>query len=144
MENPVREEGRAVQGRLRELYRLAETAGISVEYYPMRAVESAAFAPGWIVMNAGLRECEEAQAVRLAHELGHCMTGSFYNLDSVAGYRGRQEARADRWAIERLVDRGELERLARGGYVEAWEAAEHFGVTEDFARKALAWYNEHK
>ena len=38
--------------------------------------------------------------MKLAHELGHCCTGSFYNQWATADCRRRHENVADKWAIQ--------------------------------------------
>ena len=48
------------------------------------------------------------EKTKIAHELGHCVTGSFYNVYSSCDFRQRHEARADKWAIKRLLPEDEL------------------------------------
>ncbi len=74
----------------------------------------------------------EEQKVRLAHELGHCKTLSFYNHAGPCDLRGKHERRANRWAVHRLVPYGDLRNAIRGGTTELWELAEEFHVTVDF------------
>ncbi len=76
----------------------------------------------------------------LAHELGHCCTGSFYNRWAKCDIRKKHENRADKWAIEKLVTKEELDRAIAAGCETVWQLSEYFGVTEDFMRKALCWY----
>lgn len=85
---------------------------------------------------------EEAadRRVHLAHELGHCATGSFYNRWAARDIRQRHELRADKWAIEKLIPKEALETAVASGFRESWELAEYFGVTEPFIRKAVCWY----
>ncbi|MCD8322375.1 MAG: hypothetical protein LUC89_05765 [Oscillospiraceae bacterium] len=68
------------------------------------------------------------------------MTESFYNCYSSYDLRQRHENRADKWAIKKLIPKDELEEIVAEGVTEPWELAEHFGVTEDFIRKAVRWY----
>lgn len=76
----------------------------------------------------------------LFHELGHCATGSFYNQNSPCDVRRRHENRADKWAIQKLIPEDALDEAVAEGHTELWDLAEHFGVTEDFMRKAVCWY----
>ena len=78
--------------------------------------------------------------VRLAHELGHCVTGSFYNRYSSADNRKRHENRADRWAVGRLIAREELDEAVAEGHTEPWDLADYFGVDEAFLKKAVCLY----
>lgn len=79
-------------------------------------------------------------AVHMAHELGHCLTGSFYNRWSSCDLRQKHENRADRWAIEHMIPKEQYDTALEDGCTELWSLAEHFGVTEDFMRKAVCWY----
>lgn len=83
---------------------------------------------------------EKEAIVHKAHELGHCVTGSFYNRYSKFDVVSRHEARADRWAIEKLVPKNELIEALESEISEAWELAEHFNITEDFMIKCLEHY----
>lgn len=85
-------------------------------------------------------ETTAQERVHLAHELGHCETGSFYNLYSPLDIREKQEKRADFWAVRRLVPAEEFRFALSRGVVEIWELAEYFDVTEDFIRKAVEIY----
>lgn len=80
------------------------------------------------------------EAICLAHELGHCETGSFYNQNNVADRWGRHEYRANKWAIKRLIPKNNLVAAMRAGYTEPWELAERFDVTEAFMRMAIFYY----
>lgn len=85
-------------------------------------------------------ETTAQERVHLAHELGHCETGSFYNVYSSLDVREKQEKRADRWAVSHLVPAEKFRRALSMGIVEVWELAEYFDVTEDFIRKAAQIY----
>lgn len=80
--------------------------------------------------------------VHLAHELGHCETGSFYNRYSPCDIRGKHEQTANRWAVKKLVPKTELVRLLKKGFAR-WELAESFEVTEDFINLAIRMYFEY-
>ncbi len=76
----------------------------------------------------------------LAHELGHCVKGAFYNRYSKFDIRGRHEYRADKWAIENLMPKSEMENAMKQGYIEVWQLAEYFDVSEEMVKKALFIY----
>ena len=80
--------------------------------------------------------------VHLAHEIGHCETGAFYNPYSNLDIREKHERTANRWAVKKLVPKSELVPLLKKGY-ERWELAEHFEVTEDFINLAIRMYFEY-
>ena len=56
--------------------------------------------------------------------------------------RQKYENRANKWAYKKLVPQDELAEACLQGYREPWELAEYFGVTEDFLRGALKYYQE--
>ncbi len=77
---------------------------------------------------------------KLSHELGHCITGSFYNQWAACDIRQKHENRADKWAVERLVPMEELDTAIANGVTELWELAEFFGISEELMKKAVCWY----
>lgn len=86
---------------------------------------------------------DSRERVVLAHELGHCIKGAFYNRYSPYDIKSRHEYRADVWAIKELVDIDALRYAIELGYTELWELADYFSVTEDFMRKAVEYYQLH-
>jgi len=84
---------------------------------------------------------DSEEKINLAHELGHCITGSFYNKYSKLDVRLKHERRADKWAIKKLVPRDELIKAINTGIDSRYELSEYFGVTEDFMQKVLDYYN---
>lgn len=80
------------------------------------------------------------ELVQKAHEIGHCVTGSFYNKYAKFDIVSRHEYRANKWAIKRLIPKDELIIAFESGIIEIWELAEHFDVTEDFMIKACEFY----
>ena len=93
-----------------------------------------------IGMDRRVRDGAALERVHLGHELGHCVTGSFYNIHAAIDHRRRHENRADKWAIEALVPVDDLDDAVASGCTELWDLAERFGVTEDFVRKAVCYY----
>jgi len=82
--------------------------------------------------------CQER--VHLAHELGHCVTGSFYNIYAAIDHRQRHENRADKWAIQHVIPVDALDDAVAHGCTELWELADRFDVTEEFIKKAVCYY----
>lgn len=81
----------------------------------------------------------EKSIERLAHEIGHCATGSFYTPGTL-NLRSRCEYRADKWAIKKLIPEDELINAFEHGFTEIWQLAEHFQLAEDFIIKACKFY----
>lgn len=94
----------------------------------------------YIGMDYDVLENEASKRVHLAHELGHCITGSFYNIWAERDVRQKHELRADKWAIERMIPAEALEQAVSEGYTDIWTLAEYFNVTEEFMKKAVCWH----
>ena len=95
----------------------------------------------YIGISEEIRETAELN-VHLAHELGHCLTGSVYNMYAPLDNRAKHELRADRWAIKKLVPPAKLRTAIKKGIREVWELAEYFQVTEDYIIKAIAYASD--
>ena len=133
-----------MENKLISLYAFAEEQGIDVDWFPMMATASLSMPlPGdtyGIAIDPWKMETIAQEIVSLAHELGHCQTGSFYNRKAALAVVERHENRADKWAIRRLVPVGELDAAVADGCDTIPALADRFGVTEPFMRKAVCWY----
>ena len=129
---------------LRQLYQLAEQENIPVLSFPLpRTLSMSVMDEGGsccIGMDPCLRDGGTDERVHLSHELGHCITGSFYNIHAAVDCRRRHENRADKWAIQALIPVDDLDDAIAGGCTEVWELADRFQVSEDFIRKTVCWY----
>ena len=124
-----------------ELYQLAEQEGIPIIHLSVPLCGSVSLQQDNGRCYIGLDDMPITQErVHLAHELGHCLTGSFYNRYSPYDVRAKHEHRADKWAIHRLIPRESLEQAVAAGRCELWELAEYFEVTEEFINKAVNLY----
>lgn len=126
------------------LYDIARKQNIEVIQFPMCENGSVStMLPGgacYIGMDKSIQDGSANERTHLSHELGHCLTGSFYNRYSDFDIRQRHENKADKWAIEQLVSEDALDEAVASGYTEIWELADRFGVTEDFMRKAVCYH----
>lgn len=129
---------------IKSLYRTASRSGIPVIPFSLPLTGSLSHQDDafrcYIGIDLSRMETQAQHRVHLAHELGHCMTGSFYNRHAAREIRKKHEIRADKWAIHRLIPLRELDEAVAAGYTDLWSLAEYFGVTEDFMRKAVSWY----
>ena len=124
-----------------ELYQLAEQEGIPIIHLSFPLCGSVSLQQDNGRCYIGLDDMPITQErVHLAHELGHCETGSFYNRYAKLDLRQKHENRADKWAIRQLVPEDTLDQAVADGYTDLPSLAEHFGVTESFMRKAVCWY----
>ena len=129
---------------LMALYRLAEQEGIPVDCFELRKRESLSLMDTdgscYIAINPLFLDDSTDEKIKLAHELGHCETGSFYNQYATQDIRRKHENRADKWAIMKLVPRDELDAAVEAGYSDVWSLADYFGVSVEFMRKAICLY----
>jgi hypothetical protein len=126
------------------LYDLAEQENIEVIRFPMAINGSMSVMDDngacYIGMDDAVRDGGIQERVHLIHELGHCVTGSFYNRYAAIDSRKRHENRADKWAVKKLIPVEALDDAIAEGCTEVWELAERFGVTEEFVRKAVCYH----
>ena len=129
---------------LGEFYRLAEQENITVDFFPLQSREALSVMDErgrcFVAIDPGRLRDEPDERVKLAHELGHCMTGAFYNRYADCDCRRRHENKADKWAVCQIVTEDALDEAVAEGCVTLWELAEHFGVSEPFMKKAVCWY----
>ena len=126
-----------------DLYAYAERRNIDVDWIPMRRATSLSVPRGdryAIALDPWKLGSLAQETVCLAHELGHCETGSFYNQYAALDVRQRHENRADKWAIQHLIPVEELDEAVAEGCEDIPALSEHFCVTEDLMRKAVCWY----
>lgn len=140
MQNLLRQ-GRRKKTRTSELYEIAEESGTEIiccELPKTRSVSVRSASGGcYIGIDPFKIETTAEERVHLAHEIGHCETLAFYNAYSPLEIRGKQEKRADRWAVSKLVPVRELTEALKHGIKEVWDLAEFFNVTEEFMLKAI-------
>ena len=130
--------------KIQNLYDFAKQQNIEVLFHamPENGSMSLMLEDGrcFVGMDESVRDGGVQERVHLSHELGHCVTGSFYNIYAAVDHRQRHENRANKWAIRTLIPVSELDDAIAEGYTEVWELAERFGVTEEFIRKAVCYY----
>ena len=127
---------------LNDLYDIAECDNIDVFSFNLEKTESLSLlleGQCHIAINPFKLINESDEKVKLAHELGHCETGAFYNTFSPFDIRSKHEHTANKWAIKKLIPEDELKEACK--YCRnRWELSQHFGVTEDFMQKAVDYY----
>ena len=131
---------------LLDLYDLAEAHGTRVYWFDLESAESLSMplADGTcaIALNPWRMDTIADEKVKLAHELGHCEEGAFYNRWAALDDRRKQERRAEKWAIKKLLPMEKLCRAFAEGYRESWELAEYFDLPEGFVRQAMEFYRD--
>lgn len=129
---------------LQEFYHIANQENIVVDHFALSKREALSImdldGECFIAIDPQRLSGETDERNKLAHELGHCVTGSFYNQYSDYDCRQFHENRANKWAIQNLIPVEELDDAVASGYTEIWDLADRFGVTEDFIRKTVCYY----
>ena len=129
---------------LLELYRRAEELNIPVYHLSLPGIGSVSMpdeAGGCVIgLDLPHRRTRTERRVRLAHELGHCVTGSFYNRYSPWDLRKHHENRADKYAVRTLIPVEALDAAVAAGHTDPWDLADYFGVDEAFLKKAVCLY----
>ncbi len=126
-----------------ELFKIAEENNIPIIYSDFNKIESAAVCDEGgnclIGINTRKVRTRRDEKVRLAHELGHCMTGTFYTRKTAYELMSRYEYRADKWAIVQVIPREELRQMLNSD-AEIWQICDRYNVDESFVKKALWIY----
>lgn len=129
---------------LLELYRVADESGVTVDCFELKKREALSFMDTdgecFIAIDPLKLRSTRDETMKLAHEMGHCFTGSFYNQYAACDIRQKHENRANKWAVEKLIPEHELEKAVDEGCTDIFSLADHFNVTEDFMKMAVCWY----
>ena len=125
---------------LNELYIDCECEGIDIDYFPMREAKALSFPEGWIAIDVDKIENSVEEKEIIAHEEAHIETGSFYNIYSPFDIKTKHERRAEKATIKKLIPKDELVEAVNCGFIESWELADYFGVSDKFMKKAMEYY----
>lgn len=129
--------------RLLDLYKYAENSDIPVIPFELPESESVSMSiSGKCFVGIDPYKLKDTydEKAKLAHELGHCETGAFYNEYSAYDVRSKHEHKADVWAIKKLVPKDELIAAINSGCANRYELSEHFELPESFIQRALDYY----
>lgn len=127
-----------------DLYIYAQNNGIVVDAMKIPKNKSLSLClcgRDFIAIDQKAMENSAEERTHLAHELGHCATGSFYALKASRIVRKKAENTAIRWAVKKLIPKQQMLELLKKGY-EKWDLAEYFNVTEDLIETAYHFYFE--
>jgi len=97
-----------------------------------------------VFVNPEHSDTTAALLTKLAHEYGHCSTGSFHKVESPYQLIAKHEYKADRCAIEKFLPWAEIKKAVSTGLTEYWQLAEYFNVNEEFIKKAVHYYRNIK
>lgn len=129
---------------LTELYDISESENVPVYSFQMNECESISVLQDgncFVAIDPMKLQSETEEKEKLAHELGHCVTGAFYNEYAAYDIREKHERRANNWSIENLIPKEEFFAALKDCFcANRFELAEHFNVSEDFMQMALDYY----
>lgn len=109
----------------------------------MRELRAVALANGTIAIDCSRMTGDAEYKCALCHELGHCMTGSFYNVDSTEHEKELAEHRANRFAAELLVPLSKLRHIMHNrGILISRTLAMIFEVTTEFIEMVLFLFEQ--
>lgn len=123
-----------------QLLKEAEEEGLKVISWPFHGKTKGLYYDGVIAINKDLSTTAERTCI-LAEELGHYYTSCGNIIDTSDTDNRKQEVKARRWAVKRLVTLKRIIQAFEAGCRNMYELAEYIGVTEDFLRSAFATYN---
>ena len=127
-----------------DLYQYAEDNNIIVEHLDLKQNKSLSARirnRDFIGLDNSILNGSAVERTHLAHEIGHCATGSFYEVESPLQVRGKYEYKAQKWAVLHLIPKVELLYLLKKN-TPKWEISEYFGVTESLVDTAINYYCE--
>lgn len=122
------------------LYPLAKEQGMAVDCFQRGARESISIQDGeerFIALAPFRLSSSQNEKQPLAHEWGHCMTGSFYNRHSGLDVRQKHKNSAGNRAIEKRIGEEALNAAASAGSTEVWQLADYFNVSEGLMKKSV-------
>lgn len=123
-----------------DLRKLATARGINITERPMRELRAIAFPQGWIAIDPAKFHTEASYKCALAHEIGHCMTGTFYKINSPVADKERCERAANEYAARLLMPAEAVLSAFQDGQGQLSTLVTRFDVTADFAAMALDFY----
>lgn len=130
-----------------DLYEIAEQEGVSVLTYALPKCTAVTMPCGdgeyAIGIDPSVLDDSKKERVVVAHELGHCVTGSIYTRYQDKVLKDKAEYTATKWEVLNLIDKDEFLDLLKQGY-SVWELAEIYDVTEDLIKQAYHFYCELK
>ncbi len=119
-----------------ELLMEIEKEKIEIISTPLSDRVKGLYADGYIALNKKISTTAEKTCV-LAEELGHYHTSSGNILDQSKITNRKQELRARRWAVKKLITLNSLIAAYEAGVRNRHELSEYLGVTEEFIDTAL-------
>jgi len=119
----------------------ADMENIEVVSWPLQGKTKGLYCDGFIALNKNIPTTSERACI-IAEELGHYYTSSGDIIDQRNTVNKKQEVKARRWAVKRLVTLKNIINAFKAGCRNMYEMAEYLGVTEEFLREAFHNYGQ--
>ena len=127
---------------IEQLYEIADRHDIAIYDFPMLELRAVSLYGGHIAIDR--RKCSSDTEYKciLAHEIGHCLTNSFYTVNTRRCDWELCERQANRYAAELLVPLAELKKLMHRGLLLNRLLTQIFDVTLAFIDMVLELYEQ--
>ena len=122
---------------IEQIYEIADNRGIAIYAFPMLELRAISLRGGHIAIDRSKFASDVEYKCALVHEIGHCVTDSFYNLHTSVPVKELIERQANRFAAELLVPFAELRRAFNRGILFNRILARMFDVTVEFINMVL-------
>ena len=128
---------------IEQIYEIADNRGIAIYAFPMLELRAISLRGGHIAIDRSKFNSDTDYKCTLAHEIGHCATGSFYDLHTSVPVKELIERQANRFAAELLVPFFKLVHAIHClGIVVSRTLARMFDVTLEFIEMVLELYEQ--
>jgi len=113
---------------IHKLYEIAQDHNIEIISFDLPLVCSMSHMTSnldcYIGIDYNQIESQREERTIIAHEIGHCIQGAFYNRYSSVDIKSKHEYRADKWAVETLIPFDEILEALTKGYEQVLELPE--------------------
>ena len=128
---------------IEQLYDIAADRNIEIDDFPLKKLRAVSISEGWIAIDRRKFASDTDYKCALAHEIGHCVTDSFYNLHTSVPVKELIERQANRYAAELLVPFSKLVHAVHClGIMVSRTLAQMFDVTLEFIKMVLDLYEQ--
>lgn len=122
-----------------QLLKEAEEEGLEVISWSLQGKTKGLYYNGTIAISESITTTAEKTCV-LAEELGHYYTSCGNIIDTSNVNNRKQEIKARRWAVKRIVTLKNIIKAYKAGCRNMYEMAEYLDITEGFLIKAFETY----
>ncbi|MGI6371875.1 MAG: ImmA/IrrE family metallo-endopeptidase [Caldicoprobacterales bacterium] len=119
-----------------QLLKEAEEEGLEVISWSLQEKTKGLYCDGFIVLNKNIPTTSERACI-IAEELGHHYTTAGNILDQKVISNRKQEIKAKRWAVKRMIQTKDFIKAFEAGITNKAELVEFLNITEKFLDIAI-------